>query len=899
MAAFLTSQLDYIYFVHGLALVLLGAVCLSMSRTGSLRAPWALLAAFGFIHGLVDWVHLVVLATAISPGVELVETMLLGASFVALLEFARRTHRVVRSSGPGPWIHAVVGAGVVALVLVGGTAFLRSALRLVVAGPAILWTAALLGLASRGEAQSTGAEHSPSVRGSGRALAWAAAFLAAFGLSASIVVPATPILPSGWPTTEAFMLATGVPVPVFRAVFIGGLALAIWAYALSLDRRGRLRRKRARTFWRMAFAMTAVLAAGWLFTERLGKLHEKELAADAESTSAQIQDHLLMEMESAEDAARILAGVVTRFQVAPSGPGASRRDDAVDVVAGGQLGHVAYLLDRAGLTVAASNRAEPDSFLGKNYSVRPYFRDAIGGYPGRFAGVGLTSRAPGFYASQPVRDAAGRITGVAVVKKTLATGSLGTSGADTSFLVAPDGRVLLAGSPRFEGRSLWSQEVPRGSKAAATERVPLLDRPVSGNAWVLLDGERHIAVQRPVPGTDWSVVTLKKETAQIVNRLLGIVITFLLSMAIVAYFVALQRQYGTESRLAERHREAEGRARTMARRADTDALTGVLNRAGFNEAFSREFSRARRYRQPLSLVLLDLDHFKNVNDGYGHPAGDKVLEGTARLLETRVRESDLVARWGGEEFAVLAPMTDAEGAVRLAEKLRGLMEVTHLGPVGAVTASFGVAEMRPEDTIEAMLHRVDEALYGAKDSGRNQVKCADSWVDVARATAPEDAKQGVSLAEVKHLHNHTGFGPIDAEHRALFDELERFIGKVNGGKVQEVGPALAAVIAAVSAHFAHEEELMADFSYPLRARHKEAHGLFVGDALRFQAELTRIGVNPNFRRWAVGRLPEWFRYHILAHDMGLAQYLSKAGVLGWRGAPPVAPRTRPAERVGP
>jgi len=385
-----------------------------------------------------------------------------------------------------------------------------------------------------------------------------------------------------------------------------------------------------------------------------------------------------------------------------------------------------------------------------------------------------------------------------------------------------------------------------------------------------------------------------------VNRLLGIVITFLLSLVIVAYFVALQRQYGTESRLVERHREAEGRARTMARRADTDALTGVLNRAGFNEAFSREFSRARRYRQPLSLVLLDLDHFKNVNDGYGHPAGDKVLEGTARLLETRVRESDLVARWGGEEFAVLAPMTDAEGAVRLAEKLRGLMEVTHLGPVGAVTASFGVAEMRVDDTIEAMLHRVDEALYGAKDSGRNQVKCAESWVDVARATASGRAKQDVPKPdEVKEAYNDTGFGPIDADHRALSEGLEDFIGKVNGGKVDEVGPALAGVIAAVAAHFTHEEELMADFSYPLMARHKEAHALFVGDALRFQAELVKTGVSPNFRRWVVGRLPEWFRCHILAHDMGLGQFLSKAGVARWRGAPPVLSRSSKVESGGP
>jgi diguanylate cyclase (GGDEF)-like protein/hemerythrin-like metal-binding protein len=645
--------------------------------------------------------------------------------------------------------------------------------------------------------------------------------------------------------------------------------------------------------------MGAVLAAGWMFTERLGKLHEKDVAAAAEATSAQILDHLLMQMESAEDAARVLAGIVTRFQVGRPGTGASWKDDAVDVVANGQADRVAYLIDPSGVTLAASNRAEPDSFVGKNYSIRPYFQDAIGGSPGRFAGVGLTSRAPGFYASQPIRDAAGGISGVAVVKKTLAAGSLGPNGADTSFLVGPDGRIVLAGSTRFSGRPLWAPEAPVGSKAAAPDRAPLLDHPVSGNDWVLLDGERHIAARRPVPGSDWSVVTLKKETAQIVNRFLGVAITFLLSIVIVTYFVAAQRQYGAESRLAERHREAEGRARTMARRADTDALTGILNRAGFNEAFSREFSRARRYHQPLSLVLLDLDHFKNVNDGYGHPAGDKVLEGTARLLESRVRESDLVARWGGEEFAVLAPMTDADGAVQLAGKIRGLMEGTQFGPVGAVTASFGVAEMRPDDTIEAMLHRVDEALYGAKDSGRNQVRCAESGVHVAPAAGPGAAKQHSSRAKAKHLFNDTGFGPIDIEHQALSEALEAFGGKVNGGDVDDVRSTLAAVIAAMAAHFAHEEELMADFSYPLLARHKEAHALFVGDARRFQAELMENGVTPGFRRWAAGRLPEWFRYHILAHDMGLGQFLNKAGVVAWRGAPPVLSRSSQGERVGP
>lgn len=893
MATFLTSQLDYVFFVYGLALALLGAVCLSMSRETRSRAPWGLVAGFAFIHGAVEWLQIVALTMGDSPAFLLVRTLLLAASFGLLLEAARRSRHATRERFSGAWIYGAVGAGVAALVAIGGKASLDSAVRLLLAGPASLLAAALLASASRRAARSH------SVPGSARALAWTAAFLAAFGIAAGIVIPAAPFLPAAWPTAEAFLRTTGVPIQLVRGTLVGGLALAIWAYALSLDRRGRLRRKRSRTFWLVTSAMCAVLAAGWIFTDRLGKLHEKDAAAAAEATSAQIQDHLLMQMESAEDAARVLAGIVARFQVGRPGPGASRKDDAVDVVASGQAGRVAYLLDPAGVTVAASNRASPDSFVGKNYSIRPYFRDAIGGSPGRFAGLGLTSRAPGFYASQPIRDAVGGIFGVAVVKKTLAAGSLGPNGTDTSFLVATDGSIVLAGSSRFSGRPLWVQEARVDSKAAAQDLAPVLDHPVSGNDWVLLDGERYIASRRPIPGSDWSVVTLKKEAAQIVNRFLGIAITFLLSIVIVTYFVAAQRQYGAESRLAERHREAEGRARTMARRADTDALTGILNRAGFNEAFSREFSRARRYHQPLSLVLLDLDHFKNVNDGHGHPAGDKVLEGTARLLESRVRESDLVARWGGEEFAILAPMTEAEGAVLLAEKMRGLMEVTQFGPVGAVTGSFGVAEMRPDDTVEAMLHRVDEALYSAKDSGRNQVRSAESGVPGAPAAGPGAAKPASSRAKVKNLYNDTGFGPIDAEHRALSEGLEAFGRKVNGGDADEVRSKLADVIATMAAHFVHEEELMADFSYPLLARHKEAHALFIGDARSFQAELMENGVSPGFRRWAAGRLPEWFRYHVLAHDMGLGQFLSKAGVAAWRGAPPVLPRSRPPERTGP
>jgi hemerythrin-like metal-binding protein len=135
-----------------------------------------------------------------------------------------------------------------------------------------------------------------------------------------------------------------------------------------------------------------------------------------------------------------------------------------------------------------------------------------------------------------------------------------------------------------------------------------------------------------------------------------------------------------------------------------------------------------------------------------------------------------------------------------------------------------------------------------------------------------------SMASQHQVYAKTGFAPIDDEHEAISLALEALVDKMNGGDVGEVRQALDGVIRGVASHFSHEEGLMAEVAYSRRKRHEEAHALFVADAKKMQAEFEGNGVTANFRRWAVGRLPDWFRYHILAHDMGLAQYVLKSGV---------------------
>ncbi|MBI5104203.1 MAG: GGDEF domain-containing protein [Solirubrobacterales bacterium] len=156
--------------------------------------------------------------------------------------------------------------------------------------------------------------------------------------------------------------------------------------------------------------------------------------------------------------------------------------------------------------------------------------------------------------------------------------------------------------------------------------------------------------------------------------------------------------------------------------ATRDPLTGALNRRAFARALDDELARCRRHGGSCALAVLDVDHFKSVNDRYGHASGDDVLRGLAELVASMTRRTDAFARLGGEEFAVLLVESDAEGARAYAETLRAAIEAAPIPPVGTVTVSVGVAEAASGDvSADALLRSADRALYAAKAAGRNQV----------------------------------------------------------------------------------------------------------------------------------------------------------------------------------
>ncbi len=167
--------------------------------------------------------------------------------------------------------------------------------------------------------------------------------------------------------------------------------------------------------------------------------------------------------------------------------------------------------------------------------------------------------------------------------------------------------------------------------------------------------------------------------------------------------------------------ELESRAKILETLATTDALTKIFNRLKLNELLSFEVKKSDRYRLPLTLIMLDIDHFKDINDTYGHDIGDEVLVKLCETISCNIRETDVFARWGGEEFMIMLPNTSLDGAKVMAENLRMEIESACFEKAQRVTASFGVAEYSPDSSIREFLKQVDDSLYAAKRGGRNMV----------------------------------------------------------------------------------------------------------------------------------------------------------------------------------
>lgn len=290
---------------------------------------------------------------------------------------------------------------------------------------------------------------------------------------------------------------------------------------------------------------------------------------------------------------------------------------------------------------------------------------------------------------------------------------------------------MITNRPNMLFRTLWP--VPAGMQPALSRQfgmlnnTPMLAQEIVKSSWVMIDGARDYVQRRFINHSDWSLVNLTAPAGLFASRVWGIFITLQMATLSLVYLVGRERWVRDHVQL-QKHLELEDLARNLDFRAATDPLTGLFNRRKFNQGMAAEMLRSQRYKTPLSLVMYDLDHFKKINDTHGHQVGDNVLVELSRIVAARIRDTDVLARWGGEEFVILTPGCTGDMACQLAENLRDAIRTHVIDNLEVVTCSFGVTQFEDSDTPQTFIARADEALYCAKANGRN-------WVELARRPA--------------------------------------------------------------------------------------------------------------------------------------------------------------------
>lgn len=279
----------------------------------------------------------------------------------------------------------------------------------------------------------------------------------------------------------------------------------------------------------------------------------------------------------------------------------------------------------------------------------------------------------------------------------------------------------------------------------------------------------------------------------------------------------------------------QSRVAELERQATTDRLTGAWNRAHYERVVDLEINRSNRYRQPVSLILFDVDHFKRINDSFGHDAGDAVLRELCRLAGDGIRATDMLFRWGGEEFSVLAPSTGYRGAASLAETLRRLVERHDFPSAAKLTISLGIAEHAAGEDATDWFRRADAALYEAKYGGRNRVcvdrlGCSDLWAD---------DRGRFSLGLVWHEAYECGDPVVDGDHRQLFVLANELISASIGSQAgpEAARKALDRLIEHLVRHFSDEEAILERHGYPGLRAHQRAHEGLARRALELKSKI--------------------------------------------------------------
>jgi diguanylate cyclase (GGDEF)-like protein len=729
MATFFSNQLDFILFFYGLAFILLGSVCFAIARGNRNNMPWAVLGTFGLLHGTGEWLDLISLIIGDNSIFAIGRTGVMTLSFMFLFEFARLEAVRQGFKVPGRWIYLpllmLVALGWHLDGLNGANALARYAL----GATGAVATSIVLAMHAKGA--------SPAER---RWIFTAVIGFALYGVTAGLIVPPTPSWNGDFFNYDDFANLTGTPIQLVRGLLACLMALSIWAFwgqrlmtQVDSPRYTKFLRKQ---FVSTLAAMGAILAIGWVLTQYLGGIYQESVQKEAVGDLTLLSSRLAVETATIDGMVKSLAAsrAVNSLLLTNNRREIGRVDETVRLDVDLSGARTGLIFNRSGKPIVsilrdgtADAKIEPADAT--------YFKAALHGEAGREFAIEPGSKDRVYYASAPVRAEDGAVIGVVAFKKSLDSFEADIRHFDHSFfLVDPHGVVVVTNRPELRFNTLWP--LPPAEREALFKQygelgsASMMAHQVVGSSWMKIDGSRVYVQRLPVDQNGWSLVTWQEPQGIFASRVLGIIITLQMTIVALVYFVGRERWIHDNVQL-EKRLELEELARNLDYRATTDPLTGLYNRRKFNRELATEILRAQRYKSPLSLVLYDVDNFKKINDSHGHQAGDQALIALSRFVSSRIRNSDVLARWGGEEFVVLTPACNGPVACQLAGNLNDAIGDLNIAEVGSLTCSFGVAEYYDGDTAETLLARADEALYQAKRNGRNRVELARAPVGIS------------------------------------------------------------------------------------------------------------------------------------------------------------------------
>jgi len=545
MLDFFNANLDYVYFVYGLAFICLAAVSFTLKKDKKQGFPWIFLGFFGLIHGIHEWIDLLVIALGEFSHLAFLRLTFLFLSYLFLLYFAVKSYAVLNQK-PLKLIYFIPLILFVFLGCFLGQDGFNVFCRYFLGFPAGVFSALAIFRISRSNVN-------------GKFWLKVLSFsMLVYAIATGLIVPKIDFLLGRWINYLTFARIMGYPVQVLRCFLAGVSAIALWSYAQSFssgefERRALVLRRRMTVV--MVFVLLTILALGWILVFHLSEVARKDIKKESLTTLELLVSHLNNALEKAAQAAKAMSGSpgITQALVSRTPDDIEKINLELDRYKDSLGVSVCYLLDNEGMTIASSNRNNPDSFVGKSYKFREYFIKPASGVSGDYFALGITSGRRGYYFGYPVKNSEAKIIGVVVAKVDLDNIEAAFNKYPWMFFIDPHGVIFLSSRKDLLFKFMWP--VDKTVQKQILDSRQFLDKPFSGNSGkplfserfsnqqeIFLGNERLYAIQSEINHAGWVLAMFTPLHQVEYFRFYGIILVLVLSILVIFLFMAFRHQ---------------------------------------------------------------------------------------------------------------------------------------------------------------------------------------------------------------------------------------------------------------------------------------------------------------------------------------------------------------------